>query len=82
MTRENCKKAVCMLLEESELNKIIDDLIASRYVGTILDDTPIEDFVPRAVLSVAIRREYERFRPMSETGVSIEESIRRMLSIY
>lgn len=81
MTQENCKKTICALLEDSELNAIIDNLITSRYVSGMLEDTSIEDFIPRAVLSVAIKREYERFRPVSETGISIEESIRKALSL-
>ena len=81
MTPENCKKAICTLLEDSELNSIIDDLIASQYVSNMLEDASIEKFLPRAILSVAIRKEYERFRPLSETGISIEESIRRALSM-
>lgn len=81
MTPENCKIAICTLLENSELNTIIDSLITSRYVVSMLEDTSIEDFIPRAVLSVAIKREYERFRPMSETGISIEEGIRNALSM-
>lgn len=81
MTQENCKKAVCTLLENSELNAIIDNLITSRYVSNMLEDAAINDFIPRAVLSVAIKREYERFRPISETGISIEENICKVLSM-
>ena len=81
MTREECKIAVCKLLEESHLNGIIDSLIASRGVGTMLGTPKIEDFVPRAVLAVAIRMEYERFRPLSETGISVEENIRKWMGV-
>lgn len=81
MTQENCKNAVCTLLEDSELNAIIDNLITSRYVSDMLEDTAIEDFIPRAILSIAIKREYERFKPISETGISIEENIRKALSM-
>ena len=81
MTQEECKVAVCTLLEESELNSIIDNIIKSPLVEAMLEEPRIKDFVPRAVLSVAIRREYARFRPQSETGVSMEESIRRALSM-
>lgn len=81
MTQENCKQVICALLEESELNTIIDQLITSQYVGNMLENTAIEKFLPRAVLSVAIKKEYEHFRPVSETGISIEESIRRVLSM-
>lgn len=81
MTQENCKNAVCTLLEDSELNAIIDSLITSRYVSDMLEDTAIEDFIPRAILSIAIKREYERFKPISETGTSIEENIRKALSM-
>lgn len=81
MTQEECKAAVCTLLEESELNSIIDNIINSSLVETMLEEPQIKDFVPRAVLAVAIKREYERFRPVSETGMSIEESIRRALSM-
>lgn len=79
MTQEECKIAVCKLLEESHLNGIIDRLITSRGVGTMLDSPQIEDFVPRAILAVAIRKEYECFRPLSETGISIEENIRKWM---
>lgn len=81
MTREECKIAICNLLEESELNEIIDSLITSRCVGAMLDDPKIKDFVPRAILAVAIRKEYKRFRPLSETGVSVEENICKQMSI-
>lgn len=81
MTQEECKVAVCTLLEESELNTIIDNIITSPLVKAMLEEPLIKDFVPRAVLSAAIKREYERFRPQSETGVSMEESIRRALSM-
>ncbi len=81
MTHEECKIAVCKLLEESELNTIIDHLIISEGVGMMLDSPQIEDFVPRAILAVAIRKEYERFRPLSETGVSIEENICKWMEI-
>lgn len=81
MTQENCKNAVCTLLEDSELNAIIDSLITSRYVSDMLEDTAIEDFIPRAILSIAIKRVYERFKPISETGISIEENIRKALSM-
>lgn len=81
MTPDNCKKAICTLLEDSELNTIIDHLIASQYVGNMLEDTSIEKLIPRVVLSVAIQKEYERFRPVSEIGISIEKSIRRALSM-
>lgn len=81
MTQENCKNAVCTLLEDSELNAIIDSLITSRYVSDMLEDTVVEDFIPRAILSIAIKREYERFKPISETGISIEENIRKALSM-
>lgn len=47
MTHEECKIAVCKLLEESELNTIIDHLITSEGVGMMLDSPQIEDFVPR-----------------------------------
>ena len=77
MTQENCKKAICELLEASELNAIIDQLIASQFVGNMLEDSSIEKFIPRAVLSVAIKMELERFKSISETGVSIEETIHR-----
>ena len=72
---------VCALLETSELNTIIDQVITSQYVSNMLEDTSIEKFLPRAILSVAIKKEYERFRPVSETGISIEESIRKALSM-
>lgn len=81
MTPENCKKAICTLLEDSELNTIIDQLITNQYVGNMLEDTSIDKFLPKAILSVAIRKEYDRFRPVSEIGISIEESIRRALSM-
>lgn len=81
MTKENCKEMVCALLEDSELNTIIDQVITSQYVSNMLEDTSIEKFLPRAILSVAIKKEYERFRPVSETGISIEESIRKALSM-
>ncbi|MEG0591330.1 MAG: hypothetical protein RR496_06750 [Lachnospiraceae bacterium] len=81
MTKENCKEMVCALLESSELNTIIDQVITSQYVSNMLEDTALEKFIPRVVLSVAIKKEYERFRPVSETGISIEESIRKALSM-
>lgn len=81
MTREECKIAICKLLEESELNEIIDNLITSRCVGAMLDDPQIKDFVPRAILAVAIRKEYKRFRPLSETGVSVEENICEQMAV-
>lgn len=81
MTQENCKEMVCALLEDSELNTIIDQVITSQYVSNMLEDTALEKYIPRAVLSVAIKKEYERFRPVSETGISIEESIRKALSM-
>ena len=79
MTPENCKKAICELLEDSELNIIIDHLIANQHVVTMLDST-LEKFVPRAILAVAIKKEYERFKPLSEIGVSVEEIIHNILS--
>ena len=81
MTPVKCKEMVCALLETSELNTIIDQVITSQYVSNMLEDTSIEKFLPRAILSVAIKKEYERFRPVSETGISIEESIRKALSM-
>lgn len=71
MTPVNCKERVCTLLENSELNTIIDQVITSQYVSNMLEDTALEEYIPRAVLSVAIKKEHERFRPVSETGISI-----------
>lgn len=56
MTPVNCKEMVCALLEDSELNTIIDQVITSKYVSNILEDTNYEKYIPRAVLSVAIKR--------------------------
>lgn len=81
MTQESCKKMVCALLEDSELSTIIEQVITSQYVSNMLEDTAFEKYLPRAVLSVAIKKEHERFRPLSETGISIEESIRKALSM-
>ena len=77
MTPVNCKEIVCALLGDSELNTIIDQVITSKYVSNMLEDTDYDKYIPRAVLSIAIKKEYERFRPVSETGISIEESIRK-----
>ena len=39
MTPANCKEMVCALLEDSELNTIIDQVITSKYVSNMLEDT-------------------------------------------
>lgn len=77
MTPVNCKEIVCALLEDSQLNTIIDQVITSKYVSNMLENTVFEKYIPRVVLSIAIKKKYERFRPVSETGISIEESIRK-----
>ena len=79
MTPEKCKEMVCALLEDSEFNTVIDQIITNQYVSNMLED--IDKYIPRAVLSVAIKNEYERFRPVSETGIAIEEHIRKALSM-
>lgn len=39
MTPLKCKEMVCALLEDSELNTIIDQVITSQYVSNMLEDT-------------------------------------------
>ena len=81
MTPEKCKEMVCALLKDSEFNTVIDQIITNRYVSNMLEDTDYDKYIPRAVLSVAIKNEYERFKPVSETGMAIEEHIRKALSM-
>ncbi len=81
MTPANCKEMVCALLEDSQLNAIIDQVIRNQYVSNMLEDTDYDKYIPRAVLSVAIKKEYERFKPVSEIGIAIEEHIRKALSM-
>lgn len=81
MTPVNCKEMVCALLEDSELNAIIDQVITSKYVSNMLEDTDYDKYIPRAILSIAIKKEYERFKPVSEIGIAIEENIRKALSM-
>lgn len=81
MTPVNCKEMVCALLEDSQLNAIIDQVITSKYVSNMLEDTDYDKYIPRAILSIAIKKEYERFKPVSEIGIAIEEHIRKALSI-
>lgn len=81
MTPVNCKEMVCALLENSELNTIIDQIIINQCVSNMLEDTDYDKYIPRAVLSVAIKMEYERFKPVSEIGIAIEEHIRKTLSM-
>ena len=81
MTPVNCKEMVCALLENSELNTIIDQIITNQYVSNMLEDTDYDKYIPRAVLSIAIKKEYERFKPVSEIDVAIEEHICKALSM-
>ena len=81
MTPANCKEIVCALLEYSELNTIIDQVITNKYVSNMLEDTDYDKYIPRAILSIAIKKEYERFKPVSEIGIAIEEHIRKALSM-
>lgn len=81
MTPVNCKEMVCALLEDSELNAIIDQVITSKCVSNMLEDTDYDKYIPRAILSIAIKKEYERFKPVSEIGIAIEENIRKALSM-
>lgn len=81
MTPVNCKEKVCALLEDSQLNAIIDQVITSKYVSNMLEDTDYDKYIPRAILSIAIKKEYERFKPVSEIGIAIEEHIRKALSM-
>ena len=81
MTPVKCKEIVCALLESSEFNTVIDQIITNHYVSNMLEDTDYDKYIPRAVLSVAIKREYERFKPVSEIGMAIEEHIRKALSM-
>lgn len=81
MTPVKCKEMVCALLENSELNTIIDQIITNQDVSNMLEDTDYDKYIPRAVLSIAIKNEYERFKPVSEIGKAIEEHIRKALSM-
>ena len=75
MTQQDCKNKICELLTSSELNETIDSLINTRLVAEMLKEPTLKDYVPRAVLSVAIQSEYDRFRPLSPTGKGAEEEL-------
>ena len=47
----------------------------------MLEDTDQDKYIPRAILSIAIKKEYERFKPVSEIAIAIEEHIRKALSM-
>lgn len=47
----------------------------------MLEDTDCDKYIPRAVLTIAIKKEYQRFKPVSEIGIAIEEHIRKALSM-
>lgn len=53
---------VCALLEDSELNTITDQVITSQYVNNMLEDTTLEEYIPRAVLSVAIKNALDLYQ--------------------
>lgn len=79
MTQEDCKKKVCELLISSELNETLDLFINTRLVAEMLKQPALTEYVPQAVLAVAIQKEYAKFRPLSTTGQSIESEIMRIL---
>lgn len=81
MTPVKCKEMVCALFEDSEFNTAIDQIITNQYVSNMLEDTDYDKYIPRAVLSIAIKKEYEPFKPVSEIGIAIKEHIRKALSM-
>lgn len=57
MTQENCKEVVCAFLEDSELNTIIDQVITSQYVSSMLEDTALEKFIHKNYTQKASMKE-------------------------
>lgn len=79
MTKDNCRKRLAELLSSLELDKTIEALLNTKMVAEMLDDPEKTDYVTIALLSAAIKSQYERFRPLSAKGKSIEEELMNLL---
>lgn len=79
MTKDNCRKRLAELLSSLELDKTIEALLNTKMVAEMLDDPEKTDYVTIALLSAAIKMQYERFRPLSAKGKSIEEELMNLL---
>lgn len=79
MTKDDCKNRLAELLSSLELDKTIESLLNTKMVAEMLNDPEVSDYVTIALFSAAIKNQYERFRPLSAKGKSVEEELMNLL---